>query len=69
MLSVVPFEEYDLPRMKLWNRVVARRRSKAHQAYLRERDRQRELQSQDVEDAMRRVSVRSNANMQGGSLQ
>lgn len=55
--------------MKLWNRIGGRRRRKAHERYLRERDRQRELQGLDVQDEMRRVSTRSNANMQGGSFQ
>lgn len=55
--------------MKLWKHISERRRRKAHERYLRERDRQRELSEQDVEEEMRRVSVTSNANMQGGSFQ
>jgi hypothetical protein len=55
--------------MTLWTRLVARRRQKAHERYLHERDRQRELQGQDVEQSMRRIALRSNGNMQGGSFQ
>ena len=52
-----------------WKQLPERRRRKAHERYLRERDRQRQLQGQDVEANMRRVAVRSNGNMQGGSFQ
>jgi hypothetical protein len=51
--------------MHLWRRVVARRRRKAHERYLRERDRQRELEGQDAQEAVRRVSQRSGASQQG----
>jgi hypothetical protein len=55
--------------MKLWSRIGERRRQRAHERFLEERDRQRGLQGQDVEQAMRRVALRSNGNMQGGSFQ
>jgi hypothetical protein len=51
--------------MHLWRHVVARRRRKAHERYLRERDRQRELEGQDAQEAVRRVSQRSGASQQG----
>jgi hypothetical protein len=55
--------------MNLWKRVIERRQHKAHERYLRERDRQQALQGTDVEEEMRRVATNSNANMQGGSFQ
>jgi hypothetical protein len=55
--------------MKIWTRIGDRRRRKAHERYLRERDRQRALQNQDAEENIRNISVRSSGNMQGGSFQ
>jgi len=52
--------------MKVWKQLVARRQRKAHERYLRERARQRELEGQDVEEAIRGGSLRSGGNMQGG---
>ena len=51
--------------MNVWTRAVARRQRKAHERYLRERARQRELEGQDVEEAMKRVAQRSGASQQG----
>jgi hypothetical protein len=55
--------------MRLWTRLVARRQQKAHVRYLRERDRQRELATQDTQQAIRDISVRAAGNQQGGSFQ
>jgi hypothetical protein len=51
--------------MKLWNRIGERRRRKAHERYLRERDRQRELSGQDAQEAVRRAAQQSGASQQG----
>jgi hypothetical protein len=56
---------YHLLRMKLWQELGARRRRKAHERYLRERERQRELEGQDPQEAVRRVAQRSGASQQG----
>jgi hypothetical protein len=55
--------------MKLWNRIGERRRRKTHERYLRERDRQRELERQDAQQAVRNISSRAAGNQQGGSFQ
>jgi hypothetical protein len=55
--------------MSIWSRLVARRRRKAHERYLRERDRQRMLEGQDPQQAIRDISVRAAGNQQGGSVQ
>jgi hypothetical protein len=55
--------------MRLLQRAIARRRRKAHERYLRERDRQRRLESQDAQQAIRDISVRAAGNQQGGSFQ
>ena len=39
--------------MKLLDRLVARRQKKAHQRYLHERERQKALQGQDAQEAVR----------------
>jgi hypothetical protein len=52
-------------RTMLWTRLVARCRRKAHERYLRERDRQRELEGQDAQEAVKRVAQRSGASQQG----
>ena len=51
--------------MKLWNRLGEWRRHKAHERYLRERDRQRQLERQDAQDAVRRVAQQSGTAQQG----
>jgi hypothetical protein len=51
--------------MRLWKRVVARKQRKAHERYLRERDRQRELAGQDAQEAVRRAAQSSGASQQG----
>jgi hypothetical protein len=56
-------------KMNLFARVVSRRRRKAHERYLRERDRQRALGAQDAQEAVRDISVRAAGNQQGGSFQ
>ena len=61
-------QEYDPSRMKLRERLAARRRLKAHERYLRERERQRELEGQDAQQAVRDISVRAGGNQQGGSF-
>ena len=55
--------------MNLWTRLVARRRRKAHERYLMERDRQRALGAQDAQRTIRDISVRAAGNQQGGSFQ
>jgi hypothetical protein len=55
--------------MKLFRRITERNHRKAHERYLRERDRQRALEAQDVQGAVRNISVRSAGNQQGGSFQ
>jgi hypothetical protein len=49
--------------------VSERRRRKAHERYLEERDRQRQLAGQDTQQAVRDLSVRAAGNQQGGSFQ
>jgi len=51
--------------MKVWTRLVARRQRRAHDRYLRERDRQRELSGQDAQEAVRRAAQSSGASQQG----
>jgi hypothetical protein len=65
----MPPREYDESMAKPWNRLTARRQRKAHERYLRERDRQRELSAQDAQQAIRDVSARAAGNQQGGSFQ
>jgi hypothetical protein len=55
--------------VRLWDRVIERRHRKAHERYLRERDRQRELSGQDAQRAIRDISARAAGNQQGGSFQ
>jgi hypothetical protein len=52
-------------KMKLWSRIGEKRRRKAHDRYVRERERQRELEGQDAQEAVRRVAQRSGASQQG----
>ncbi len=56
---------YYLVEMSIWERLAARRRRKTQERYLAERARQKELEGQDVEEAMRRVAQRSGASQQG----
>ena len=51
--------------MAVWARLVARRRRKAHERYLRERDRQQELSGQDPQEAVKRVAQSAGASQQG----
>ena len=51
--------------MNLCSRLIARQQRKAHERYLQERERQKALEGQDVEEAMRRVAQRSGASQQG----
>jgi hypothetical protein len=51
--------------MNLWKQLVTRQRRRAHERYVRERDRQRELEDQDAQDAVRRVAQSSAASQQG----
>jgi hypothetical protein len=51
--------------MRLWKRVTERRHRKAHERYLQERDRQRELSSQDAQEAVKRAAQQSGAAQQG----
>ena len=48
---------------------MERRQRKAHERYLRERERQHVLEGQDVQRVIRDVSVRAGGNQQGGSFQ
>jgi hypothetical protein len=52
--------------MKLFARLVSRRRRKAHERYLRERARQDELEQQDVQKAIRDVTRQASGNQQPG---
>lgn len=52
--------------MNIRDRLLARRRRKAHERYLDERERQERLQSQDVEKAVRNVTTWAGGNQQGG---
>ncbi|HSB38111.1 MAG TPA: hypothetical protein VLD13_03390 [Gaiellaceae bacterium] len=52
--------------MWLTRRLVSRRRRKAHERYLRERERQQALQAQDVEEAVREVTTWAGGNQQSG---
>jgi hypothetical protein len=52
--------------MNLWSRLIVRRQRKAHERYLQERERQRELEGQDAQQAMRDISVRAAGNQQTG---
>jgi hypothetical protein len=51
--------------MKLLDRLVARRQKKAHQRYLQERERQKALQGQDAQEAVRDVARAPIGTMQG----
>jgi hypothetical protein len=51
--------------MKLWARYIARRQRKAHEAYLKERARQRALTGLDTEQEIRDVATGSAAAQQG----
>jgi hypothetical protein len=51
--------------MKLWAWYIARRQRKAHEAYLKERARQRALNGLDTEQEMRDVATGSAAAQQG----
>jgi hypothetical protein len=51
--------------MKLWARYLARRQRKAHEAYLKERARQRALTGLDTEQEIRDVATGSGAAQQG----
>jgi len=53
--------------MKLVNRLRARRRRKAHERYLQERERQRLLSELDTEQTIRDVATNWNAAGQGTS--
>jgi len=52
-----------------WKRLTERRRRKAHERYLQERDRQRALGAQDAQETIRDNSVRAAGNQQGGFFQ
>jgi hypothetical protein len=52
-------------RMKFWTRITARRQKKAHERYLWERARQKALQDDDVQQAIRDVAQGSAASQQG----
>jgi len=51
--------------MNPWIRIGKRRRRRAHQRYLNERDRQRELEGQDPQEAVRRAAQSSAVGQQG----
>jgi hypothetical protein len=52
--------------MRLLERTIARRRRKAQERYLRERDRQRALNEQDSGEASRRDSLETAGRLQSG---
>jgi hypothetical protein len=60
---------YNQATMRPWKQLAARRQRRAHERYLRERDRQKMLSGQDAQAAIRDISVRAGGNQQGGSLQ
>lgn len=62
-----PEEAYYLWTMRLLNRLTARRRRKAHERYLREREKQRLLTETDTEQAIRDVATNWNVAGQGTS--
>jgi hypothetical protein len=45
-----------MSRMKLLDRLKARRRRKAHERYMEERERQKKLSSQDTQDAIQNAA-------------
>ena len=51
--------------MGLRRRITERRQRKAHERYLQERDRQRELANQDAQDAVTRSAQGSGVAQQG----
>jgi len=51
--------------MIFWTRLVDRRRRKARERYVQERDRQRKLSGQDAQDAVRRAAQSSATGQQG----
>jgi hypothetical protein len=64
---VARVEAYNRLKMKLVNRLKARRRRKAHERYLQERERQRLLSELDTEKTIRDVATNWNAAGQGTS--
>jgi hypothetical protein len=52
--------------MWLTKRLASRRHQKAHERYLRERERQQALQEEDVRKAVREVTTWAGGNQQGG---
>jgi hypothetical protein len=48
----------------MWRRLTARRRRKAHEQYLREKERQKALNAQDVQQAVRSATNSSGASQQ-----
>ena len=59
--NVTRAEAYNRLRMKFMNRLKARRRQKAHERYLQERERQRLLSETDTEEAIRDAATNWNA--------
>jgi hypothetical protein len=55
--------------MNLWIRIGKRRRRRAHERYLNERARQRELEGQDAQEAVRRAAQNSAVAQQGAYWQ
>ena len=51
--------------MKLLDRFIARRQKKAHQRHLQERERQKALQGQDAQEAVRDAARGPVGTMQG----
>jgi hypothetical protein len=51
--------------MSIRSRLVARRQRRAHQRYVAERERQRDLQGRDAQDAVRDVARGSAGAQQG----
>jgi hypothetical protein len=51
--------------MKLLDRLVARRQQKAHRRYLQERERQKALEGQDAQEAVRDAARGPVGTMQG----
>jgi hypothetical protein len=53
MRPLTAYKAYNLSRMKLRERLVARKRRKAHERYLQEREWQRLLAEKDTEETIR----------------
>lgn len=49
----------EVEQLKLWQRITERRHRRRHERSLRERERQDQLEQQDVEEAVRDIAAQS----------